>query len=122
MRFTLRWFRRVRRVLRRRLGETVYAVVPDPPEAPRPRTLYLVGDTAPWCGVLVCPCGCGDAIHLSLVARDRPSWDAVIDDADRPTLSPSIHRIVGCRSHFFLRGGRIVWADPTPSSRPNQKR
>jgi hypothetical protein len=122
MRFALWCFRRIRRVLRRRLGETVYAVVPDPPDAPRPRTLYLVGETVPWCGVLVCPCGCGDAIRLSLVPRDHPSWNAVIGDADRPTLSPSIHRVVGCRSHFFLRGGRIVWADPTPRSRRNRER
>jgi hypothetical protein len=110
VKFAVRWFEHIRRAVRRCLGETVYVVVADPPDAPRPGILYIVGEDTPWCGVLACPCGCGDAIRLSLVERDRPSWRLVIDDAGRPILSPSIHRVVGCRSHFFVRTGRIVWA------------
>ena len=111
MSFATRWFERIRRGVRRRIGEIVYVVVADPPDAPHPGILYIIGEEdTPWCGVLACPCGCGDAIRLSLVARDRPSWRLVIDNG-RPTLSPSIHRVVGCRSHFFLRAGKIVWAD-----------
>ncbi|WP_366931770.1 DUF6527 family protein [Paraburkholderia xenovorans] len=25
------------------------------------------------------------------------------------TLAPSVDRTVGCKSHFFVRGGRIQW-------------
>lgn len=112
MRLVQQWFRGVRRAVRRRLGETVHALVSDAPDAPKSGVLYVVGeDGKPWCAMLACPCGCGESIRLSLVERDRPRWALTIDGTDRPTLSPSVHRIVGCRSHFFLRAGRIVWAD-----------
>ncbi|MDM9644782.1 DUF6527 family protein [Rhizobium sp. S163] len=31
--------------------------------------------------------------------------------ADRPTLHPSVWRNSGCRSHFWVRRGRIAWCD-----------
>jgi hypothetical protein len=102
--------RTVRRTVRRALGRTVLVVVEDPPDRPLDRVLYVVGGPAPWCAVLLCPCRCGATIAVSLVAADRPSWTFAADAAERPTLAPSIHRTVGCRSHFFLRSGRIVWA------------
>lgn len=123
MRRVRQWLNGVRRAVRRRLGETVHAVVTDPPDATKARVLFVVGDEAtPWCAILACPCGCGETIRLSLVERDRPRWTLTIDNADRPTLSPSIHRVVGCRSHFFLRAGRIVWADRQASSRRHHVR
>lgn len=71
---------------------------------------YLVGDDqVDWLGALRCPCGCSDTIQLSLAAGKGPSWRVSIDLADLPTLTPSVNRTVGCKSHFFLRNGRIVW-------------
>ncbi|MFX8036043.1 DUF6527 family protein [Acinetobacter baumannii] len=32
-----------------------------------------------------------------------------VDESNFPTLSPSIWRSKGCRSHFFVREGLIVW-------------
>jgi hypothetical protein len=104
------WFGGIRRAFRRRLGETIYVKVADPPDVAWPGILYIVGDETPWCGVLACPCRCGASIHLSFVHGDRPSWGVVVGEDDRPTLSPSVDRVVGCRSHFFLRRGCIVWA------------
>lgn len=104
------WYGSLRRTVRRALGRTVLVVVEDPPDLPLDRVLYVVGGAAPWCAVLRCPCRCGATIAVSLVAADRPSWSFAADAAERPTLTPSIHRNVGCRSHFFLRSGRIVWA------------
>lgn len=114
-----RWFLRLRRTVRRHLGETVPAVVPEPPDAPASRTLYVVGDHDDlWCAVLACPCGCGEVIRLSLVNGDHPMWGFSLDASDRPTLLPSVHRTVGCRSHFFVRAGQIIWADAALSNVP----
>ncbi|WP_425373246.1 DUF6527 family protein, partial [Klebsiella pneumoniae] len=32
-----------------------------------------------------------------------------VDGKGRPTLYPSIWRTTGCRSHFWVRIGRIHW-------------
>jgi hypothetical protein len=41
---------------------------------------------------------------------DDPSWIACGATGDRASLHPSIWRIRGCRSHFFIKDGRIIWA------------
>ena len=92
-------------------------VVDDVPEVLEPETVYLVGeDSLPWCAALLCPCGCGSTIQVSLVAGDRPSWRAIRHFSGSVTLLPSIWRSSGCRSHFFVRRGRIVWSAPETSS------
>lgn len=73
--------------------------------------VYLVGAReAPWCAVMVCPCGCGAQIDLSLIKRDRPHWRAKVHWNTTVSLHPSIWRVRGCKSHFFVRRGRINWA------------
>ncbi len=80
--------------------------------------VYLVGDDGiPWSAAMLCPCGCGAVIRLSLVTMDRPSWRYRTGERGRITLAPSVWRTTGCRSHFFVRDGRIVWASPAPRSR-----
>ena len=98
-------------------------VVDDVPDALEPETVYLVGeDSLPWSAALLCPCGCGATIQVSLVAGDRPSWRAKRHLSGSVTLRPSIWRNSGCRSHFVLRRGRIVWSLPeSPDSAPPQK-
>ena len=90
------------------------------PEAPRSRRIYLVGDDEPWSAGFLCPCGCGALIQLSLVSRDRPSWRATIGAGSVISLHPSVWRQRGCRSHFFIREGRVAWApsDPMPGFDP----
>jgi len=56
-----------------------------------------------------CPCGCGHVIELLVVAEAKPRWDVAVDAKGRPTLSPSVWLQKGCRSHFWLRNGRIRW-------------
>jgi len=87
--------------------------VDDMPDILEPRRIYLVGDqSVPWSAALRCPCGCGAPIQLSLVAGDTPSWRARRHFNGSVTLHPSIWRKLGCRSHFFLRRGRVVWSHP----------
>ena len=84
--------------------------VPDVPEV---GVMYVVGEGVhEWYAVLGCPCGCGEALVMSLLPDARPRWRVSVDDAGAPSLSPSVNRLVGCRSHFFLRSGRIDWCGP----------
>ena len=83
--------------------------VDELPDSVAGRRLYLIGSGVPWSAALLCPCGCGEVIQLSLLADDSPSWMVTFDGDGLPTLSPSVWRTKGCRSHFFLRHGAIVW-------------
>ncbi|MCQ1572731.1 DUF6527 family protein [Neorhizobium galegae] len=56
-----------------------------------------------------CPCGCGDTIELMVLDGARPRWDITVDHSGRPSLHPSVWRNIGCRSHFWVRRGRIQW-------------
>ena len=104
-------------------------VVEDLPDVLEPRRVYLVGEhSVPWSAALLCPCGCGAAIQLSLVADDTPCWRARRHFSGSVTLHPSIWRTRGCRSHFFIRRGCVVWsrsfADalrPRPHTLTNQE-
>jgi len=82
----------------------------DIPEHLPSGKLYVVGEEGHyWCAAMRCPCGCGEAIHLSLVKNDDPSWLFSLDRRKQPSLFPSVWRTVGCGSHFILRRGNILW-------------
>lgn len=93
--------------------------------APRRKVVIVPGDSLPerlpkrdlvlareggedWCVGFHCPCGCGRVVELLLVAEAKPRWDLYLDKG-RPTLSPSVWLKSGCRSHFWIRDGRIRW-------------
>ena len=89
------------------------------PDTLEPECVYLVGEgSVPWFATLLCPCGCGALIRLSLLKDDRPRWRARRHFAGTVTLEPSIWRKKGCGSHFFVRRGQVVWAanNVTPAS------
>lgn len=81
-----------------------------PYKLPKRNLVLLKDDDENWSVGFRCPCGCGDAIELLLLPSVKPRWDIQIDGGGRPTLFPSVLRISGCRSHFWLRRGRIEWA------------
>ncbi|WP_422846567.1 DUF6527 family protein [Acidovorax sp. M2(2025)] len=56
-----------------------------------------------------CPCGCGQPVELPLIREARPRWSLQVDSDGHPTLSPSVWRSEGCRAHYFVRGGKVVW-------------
>lgn len=88
------------------------AFVDERPETDEmtPFILYIVGDpSAPFCAALLCPCGCGEPLFMSLVEDDEPRWRVKVYADGTPTMTPSIWRVVGCRSHFFLFWGRVRW-------------
>ncbi|MHA6913575.1 DUF6527 family protein [Ralstonia pseudosolanacearum] len=84
-------------------------VVEDLPDQISDGLLYAVGESGNyWQAALICPCGCGATIQLPLTQDARPRW-LLSGPQKSPTLAPSVHRTVGCRSHFFLRRGRVEW-------------
>jgi hypothetical protein len=91
-------------------GDTyVLVAVGDEPDVLVPMHLYAVGENGQlWHATMLCPCGCSERISLNLLPDDSPSWK-LSEHAGGPTLHPSVWRHVGCRSHFFLRSGRIEW-------------
>lgn len=56
-----------------------------------------------------CPCGCGEVLTLSLMKSFRPRWRIKLDKKNRVTLSPSVWKREGCRSHFFIRKSKLKW-------------
>ena len=84
--------------------------VDDPPENPTQERVYIVGENgAHWCVIFICPCGCGETINLNLLPQTRPRWTVQVDAEKKVTLSPSVWRKVGCKSHFYLRGSVVQW-------------
>ena len=84
--------------------------VEELPEVPKDQVIYLVGEAEHlWVAAMKCPCGCSETIHLNLLHGQRPRW-SVAESEDGPvTLSPSVWRKAGCKSHFFFRNGLVVW-------------
>jgi len=64
-----------------------------------------------WCVGLRCPCGCCKRLEMMLLKGVEPRWDISLDQKGRPTLRPSVWLGVGCRSHFWLRNGKVVWCE-----------
>ncbi|WP_228480154.1 DUF6527 family protein [Pseudomonas aeruginosa] len=50
-----------------------------------------------------------DVLEVALIKGARQRWSLSVDGKGRPTLYPSIWRTTGCRSHFWVRKGRIHW-------------
>lgn len=80
------------------------------PDALRPFCVYVEGEGGRvWIAAFLCPCACGQLIQLNLMPDQRPRWALTEHDDATVTLQPSVHRHVGCKSHFFLRAGLVDW-------------
>lgn len=56
----------------------------------------------------LCPCGCGNRVVTPFGPAD---WQLLFDGTI--TLRPSIgNGQIPCRSHYFIRADRVVWAAP----------
>lgn len=80
------------------------------PAAMPSRDLVLISEGGDaWSVGMRCPCGCGQLIELPLIPEASPRWRLEVDDAELPTLAPSVWLHTGCRSHFFVRAGKVLW-------------
>ena len=74
------------------------------------KTIYIVGEHGyQWLVAFRCPCGCKEIIKLNLLSEASPCWKVSYNHQGKVSLSPSIDRKVGCRSHFILKKGYIDW-------------
>ena len=82
---------------------------PNPDELKK-NIVYVVvgGDRTKW-AYLRCPCGCNDIIMLSLDRKLNPSWSVKQDKFGRASIFPSINKLAGCRSHFWIKKGKLKW-------------
>ncbi|MEO1700632.1 MAG: DUF6527 family protein [Pseudomonadota bacterium] len=108
----MKWFRK--------LWSWVFDRTPDlvlrwhegdtPPNDIKPRELVIAreGDEF-WAAAFLCPCKCGERIELALFPEAKPSWKLTNAASKSPTLYPSVWRKVGCKSHFWVRDGKIKW-------------
>ena len=87
-----------------------YQFVEDIPDAIQPRIIYIIQNNGyAWQLVILCPCGCRKNLHMNLTEEYKPSWKFKVDKRKRISIYPSIHRMVGCKSHFFIKKGKIIW-------------
>lgn len=97
---------------KRKKAQFSWVYIPDnpPKNSIKANCIYIVGNEQyqKW-AYLLCPCGCGDIIMLSLNQKSSPSWQLSINELNNPTLYPSIHRTSNCQSHFWLTNGKVIW-------------
>jgi len=87
-----------------------FSRVEEMPETLKPLTVYLCGEGQYlWAAAMICPCGCKEVINLNLLQKVRPRWSVKEHKDGTITLTPSVWRQNGCRSHFIVRQGRIEW-------------
>jgi len=87
------------------------AFLEELPPALAEHTAYIVGEgDHRWYVAMLCPCGCREVIYLNTRPDSHPYW-RITEHKRTISIEPSIWRQKGCRSHFFLRKGRIHWAD-----------
>ncbi|MBX9591777.1 MAG: hypothetical protein K2X43_20995 [Hyphomonadaceae bacterium] len=82
-----------------------------PARLPRRNLILMRDDGADWSVGLLCPCGCGERLEMMVLKGVRPRWDVTTDKRGRPTLHPSVWLRTGCRSHFWVRRGKILWCE-----------
>lgn len=62
----------------------------------------------------LCPCGCGRECYTPVTdatkgqAKEDRSWLFSREASGRPTLSPSIRYLSGCKTHFNITDGKVV--------------
>jgi hypothetical protein len=108
--FWNKWFAfvRTRRFSRRKVKVVRVRQLPD---RVKKNTLYAIGESVTWLAALQCPCGCGDIVQLTLLQNESPRWSLRQEKDGSATLSPSVWRSKGCKSHFFITEGLVLWCD-----------
>ena len=80
-----------------------------PKKLPQRNLILLRDGSDDWCVGMQCPCGCGQRVELPLLVEAKPRWNVYVDAKNRPTLQPSVWVKDGCRSHYFVMEGKVVW-------------
>ncbi|WP_124979092.1 DUF6527 family protein [Nonlabens xiamenensis] len=79
-----------------------------------PKIIYVEGNSKilgnNWYAHFICPCGCEERIMLNLLEDVSPSWSLTINkDKTSFSIYPSIWRTNNCKSHFWIKDGKVLW-------------
>lgn len=77
---------------------------------------FVLSKNRPRWALFQCPCGCKNIITLSLQRVHSPHWAVQKSRNDRPNLTPSVWRDIGCMSHFWIHDGRVYWCHNSGTS------
>ncbi|CQJ03924.1 DUF6527 family protein [Yersinia sp. 2544 StPb PI] len=104
-----RWFLKLKEFLMP--ARRVIIIEGDTPPLKLPlRNLVIAReDNEDWAVAFRCPCGCGKRLELLLIKEAKPNWSINVDQRNIPTLTPSVWLQKDCKSHFWLRNGKIIW-------------
>ncbi len=92
--------------------KTIEVREPLAPEQIVERTFYLIREQTPLAAFFRCPCGCCDIVRIAI--EIEPGLPSSFEEIDgKPTLQRAVHRDTGCRSHFWIRAGRVKWSPDT---------
>jgi hypothetical protein len=81
-----------------------------PPHLPRNGAVLVGSSKMPKWLVFDCPCRSGHRVMLNLDAARFPHWQ--LTSQKKLTVAPSVDWNSNKKScHYFIRTGRIVWAD-----------
>lgn len=107
----MKWYRKIVAKFAEWLQpEHKYFFVEDLPEHIGDKTIYIVGDKVqPWLMAFNCPCGCNNVIHLNLLKNANPCWKFNVTIKKKISISPSVWRTTGCKSHFIVENSKIKW-------------
>lgn|SRR5690606_6859501 len=104
-----RWFLKLKENILP-VRRTIVIEADSPPQKLPRRNLVLAReDNEDWAVAFLCPCGCGKRLELLLISEAKPNWSINVDKRSRPTLHPSVWLKGGCKSHFWLISGKVVW-------------
>lgn len=68
--------------------------------------------------VMACPDACGEVLTLNLDRRSGKAW-RIYGPSKRLSLSPSVWKETGCRAHFIVWRGHILWCLDDHYERPD---
>ncbi len=88
---------------------TIVEADTPPPKLPWRNLVLARENNEDWAVAFRCPCGCGKRLELLLIEEAKPHWSISIGKGYKPTLHPSVWLKGGCKSHFWLRNGKIIW-------------
>lgn len=84
--------------------------VADAPDVLKDGIVYIVGaDGYDWSALMRCPGGCGKTLEMNLLPSVKPVWKVTEDRDGLVSLHPSVWLKTGCKCHFVLDQGVVLW-------------
>lgn len=104
------WFRKLYCQLTNQEIPKATLIAIEEPEKLHPDFIYLIGNPGYfWAAEMQCPCGCSAIIKLNLLSEAHPYWKFKQHLDSTISLYPSVNRMYGCMSHFWVDKGLIKW-------------